>query len=416
MASLFWCIEWDWGIYTLNSTMEQAIIQAIRLQVADHSLGNEHVGRYLQEVPVLVDGVETNFSALLERIDPPFTCKVNDSTEIHIRLSDIQKDTYQPISKGSDMLDNDPSLDRDLQDMVMFETTFTPWDTQSHYMKIYESLVGIPKDLILREILSLLMPFEAKEKWSRKHYGQVLPALNMTLNKAPVIVVGGDPGTGKTALATSIGAPLAKHLNEKVHFRHLSLMLRGMGYQGRASSMIGKLFERVKEEHLALREPLLLFFDEAEAVVGARGGTDASSGAQENIAVVDAIIVGLDGLRKGYQARVAALFATNLTDRIDSALMRRSYYHSFDRPDDKVRRQLFANSLSGMNLDSSDIDKLVDATAPKKSGNTEIRFTPSDIIELIVGRAINEAIRQDKPINLNLLLSYCEKTKPTGLS
>lgn len=229
-----------------------------------------------------------------------------------------------------------------------------------------------------------------------------------------MIVFGGDPGTGKTALATSIGAALAPKLGERVHFRHMSLLLRGMGYQGRAASMIVKSFENIRQEYLKLKEPMILFFDEAEAIVGSRSQADSSSGSQENIAIVDAVIIGVDSLRKGLQARVIAIFATNLTARLDVALMRRSYYYQFDRPDEQTRRILLESSLRGMGFNKDDINKLVEATKPRQINNREIGFTPSDIVESIIGRALNEAIQSNTKVSIESLLRYCEKTNPTG--
>ncbi|MBK8129456.1 MAG: AAA family ATPase [bacterium] len=167
-----------------------------------------------------------------------------------------------------------------------------------------------------------------------------------------------------------------------------------MGYQGRASSIIVKLFEHIAQEYNRIREPIILFFDEAESIVGSRGETDSSSGAQENIAIVDSIIVGVDSLRRGMQARVVALFATNLTERIDPALLRRSYYHHFNRPSDIIRFQLFENALSGLNFNHNELESLVKATSPRMVNGSKVEFTPSDIIELIIGRAINEAINK----------------------
>lgn len=409
MTTLFWAVKWDHGFYALDTFIERAITEAVRQRIEGSRINADDIGKYMPGIPLTIRGTETSFTARLERIEPVATFTIDADTEILIH---IVTDLDFSLSPTVNETDNSSRV-QDLEDMVMFQTTFDPSKLSSHYMKIYESLVGIPKELVLQELLTLLMPFETKEKWSKYHYGHVVPALVVTANKAPVVIMGGDPGTGKTALATSIGAPLAKTLGERVHFRHMSLMLRGMGYQGRASTMVVKLFERIRQEYLRLKEPLLLFFDEAEAIVGSRGETDSSSGAQENVAVVDAIIVGVDGLRKGLQARVVALFATNLTSRIDSAVLRRSYYYAFERPDDKTRYTLFKNSLDGMNFSSADLEKLVVATNPRMLSGKQVQFTPSDIVELIVGRAINEAVRQNKPLNIELLLDYCTRTNPT---
>ncbi|MBD2183860.1 AAA family ATPase [Aerosakkonema funiforme] len=411
MSSLFWAIKWDWGIYTLNRNAEKAIIGELEKHLIGKAIGNSDIGKCLEQIPVIIDGARTSFSAHLERVDSPITFTVDRNTVLRIRLvTDFDSSSSLP-KRDTNM---EPSLATDLDELVTFQTTFSPQDYDSHYRKIYESLIGIAKEEILAEMISLLTPFEKKEKWSKQYYGSVISALQTTATKAPVIVFGGDPGTGKTALATSIGAALAPKLGERVHFRHMSLLLRGMGYQGRAASMIVKSFENIKQEYLKLKEPMILFFDEAEAIVGSRSQADSSSGSQENIAIVDAVIIGVDSLRKGIQARIVAIFATNLTARLDVALMRRSYYYQFNRPDEQTRRILLESSLRGMGFNKDDINKLVEATKPRQINNRDLGFTPSDIVESIIGRALNEAIQSNTKVSIESLLRYCEKTNPTG--
>lgn len=68
---------------------------------------------------------------------------------------------------------------------------FDPSRPNVYYGDLYERLVGIEKETVLEELVSLFSPVSIRENWSRKHYSRVLPMLVATGAKAPVIVLGG---------------------------------------------------------------------------------------------------------------------------------------------------------------------------------------------------------------------------------
>src|SRR2546428_351395 len=217
MPSLNWAIHWEWGVYTIDADMEAILIQAIRQRILGKQIKASDVGLSLEGLTIRLQNTNVVFSAQLERIDPLMTFTVSLDTNMNVRLA-ATFDTSSPASSGHGS--NSSSLGTELDDFVMWQVAFNPSEQDGHYIKIYESLVGIDKGVILEEMVSLLSPVEIKEQWSFQHYQALLPIIRATATKAPVIVFGGDPGTGKTALATSIGAPLAKRIGERVHFRH----------------------------------------------------------------------------------------------------------------------------------------------------------------------------------------------------
>lgn len=408
MASLYWEIHWEYGVFPLDTEVKKACQQIIQehLLKAEKVFGPDDLGYTIEGLVVRVQNSNAFFSARLCRVEPSEAIRVDRWTNIYARPAsgDIRKGT---VSMGS------TASDEELDSFVLWKTVFDPKRPDPYYATLYDSLVGIDKEVILEEMTSLLAPVDNLRDWSMKYYNRIPPILRTVASKVPLIVFGGDPGTGKTALATSVGSTLSQKIQERVHFRHMSLSMRGMGYQGRASSLIVKSFERINEEYLQLREPMIVFFDEAEAIVGSREQSDVSSGSQQDIAIVDAIIVGVDSLRKGTHSRVVVIFATNIVGRIDAALMRRCFYHEFKRPDDEARRKLIEASLQGLGFNDRDLDELVMATRPKNVDGQLVSFTHSDIVELIIVRAINMAVRLNQPVTLPLLLTYCEKAIPT---
>ena len=58
----------------------------------------------------------------------------------------------------------------------------------------------------------LLYP-ERVEDWSREHHGgQALRICELHRHRVPLVLLEGDVGTGKTALAETIGDPLAQRV------------------------------------------------------------------------------------------------------------------------------------------------------------------------------------------------------------
>jgi hypothetical protein len=407
MPSLYWDIHWRFQHHLLDRDIRQACEQAIlaRLLQSKRSFVANDLGYLLEGLSVTIQNRPVEFSATLTFLDPPSGCKVDNWTNIYAR---------DPDEGGRSGTDDLSPVD-ELEKFIMRKVVFDPVRPESHYLELYNSLIGTEKEIVLAEAASLLTSMDRMQEWGMRHYNHLPPVLRIAANKPPVIVFGGDPGTGKTALATSLGAPLSRLLKEKVHFRQMSLAIRGMGFQGRASSMVTAFFKYAKEEYIKLREPLLLFFDEAESIVGSREQTSDDSGAWEDVAIVNAVINGIDDLHKGAYARVIVIFATNIVGRMDAALLRRCYYHRFERPDAQVRRALFNSSLQGLGLDNAALELLVEATQPRETNGNEIAFTHSDIVELIIVRAVGIAIQSDKPVTIDLLLDCCKKAVPTRL-
>jgi SpoVK/Ycf46/Vps4 family AAA+-type ATPase len=92
--------------------------------------------------------------------------------------------------------------------------------------------------------------------------------------------------------------------------------------------MVTKLFNSAKFFIQRENKPLLIIFDEAEAMVGSRKDAGNGEGAQENIAIVNAILRGIDQLSIE-NCPAAVIFISNTPLRIDEALMRRCTHYSF---------------------------------------------------------------------------------------
>jgi hypothetical protein len=142
MSTLYFVVEWDYGAYKLNKDVELAIIDAIKSRLIGNALSADDIGKHIENIPISVGNVKTTVSVMLERIDPLMTSVVDKNTSIEIR------DNLQaPVSQPSD----NSKLNGELNEMVMFQTVFAPDNLSSHYLSTYNSLVGIPKEAILRQ-------------------------------------------------------------------------------------------------------------------------------------------------------------------------------------------------------------------------------------------------------------------------
>ena len=139
----------------------------------------------------------------------------------------------------------------------------------------YERLVGLDrqKNELLVKLEMLLYP-ERVEAWSRKHHGnRVLRLCELERNLVPLILFEGDVGTGKTALAETIGDALARKAGGKgrVHLLKINTQIRGTGLVGEMSDLIAQAFVHAKARARSLKgEPLLLLMDEADALATSR--------------------------------------------------------------------------------------------------------------------------------------------------
>ena len=287
---------------------------------------------------------------------------------------------------------------------------------------LYDGLGGLDahKRQLLTELELLLYP-DRVAAWSRKHHGAVVPAAASLAQRAPLVIFQGDVGTGKTALAESVGDALARHVSTparrhadgsgSVYLLKLTTQVRGSGLVGEMSSLISSAFDEA--EAFAKRHPgrpVLLLLDEADALASSR---ESAQMHHEDRAGLNTLIQRLDNLRLT-PTRITALFVTNRPGALDPAVRRRAaLVLTFERPGDDARRAILERRLAGADVSERELTELVRLTGEDGDGNGGVPFTASDVTDRLFGSAIREAYAADSPLGFDALARTARDLTPT---
>jgi SpoVK/Ycf46/Vps4 family AAA+-type ATPase len=278
----------------------------------------------------------------------------------------------------------------------------------------FDQLVGIDasKDRLVKEMLIRLDPEQLKA-WSRTHHGEVLPVTSALLARPPVFILAGDVGTGKTALAESVGDPVARALGIPVFAYRLSLAARGSGLVGEITTLVRDAFATVGEQARQAargdgkaKSAFILVIDEADALAQSR---DNGQMHHEDRAGVNALIRGIDEFTRDRLPGIVIL-CTNRLGAIDPAVQRRSAAPLlFNRPDEEQRKSLLTSLLTGLGVSAGQLDELVALTGERGS---QPGYTYSDLTQRLVPAAVLAAF-PDKALTVNAFVHAVATTPPT---
>lgn len=277
----------------------------------------------------------------------------------------------------------------------------------------YDALVGL--DEVKRSLataITIVLKPEKIQAWATKHGGGIATARLLT-NRAPLFILGGDVGTGKTELAESVGDFVARTERMNVLLYRLGLTARGTGLVGEMTQRLSNAFATVGSEakkwkpDASKRTGAILFIDEADAVAQSR---DEDQMHHEDRAGVNALIRAIDDLSRA-RLPVAVLMATNRLDSIDPAVRRRAAnLYRFERPNAEQRAAVFKRLLPHLSLSEHELAELVAITGGAANGYA---FSYSDIVQRVIPEAILTAFQSDSKLNGDVLIRTAKTTAPT---
>ena len=276
-----------------------------------------------------------------------------------------------------------------------------------------DRLVGLEDkiDALAADLDLLFHPVKAGH-WSQDHYGKPIPLLGFLDDCVPLVIFEGDVGTGKTALAETIGQRVAEAYGYPLHLLRMSTRVRGTGYVGEMGTLLAESFRFVLSEWEKLSAPIVFIIDEADSLLTTRSTVEQH---HEDKSGVNTILQHLDLLRDE-RAQVVVVAITNRFGVLDPAVRRRAAaVHTFERPGDPQRRELFVRLFAHTKLGRVEIERLVQASSEKpcEDGGDPVPFTYSDLTLRFAIPALRDAIRRDEPLGIESLETRLLELKPS---
>ena len=269
-------------------------------------------------------------------------------------------------------------------------------------------LVGLDKHIeTLGRDLRLIFEPALARTWSQENYGIVIPAVELVEEAVPLIVFEGDVGTGKTALAETIGHHVATTYEHGVHMVKMSTRVRGSGYVGEMGTLLAEAFEYVDALGRRKGEPLLFIVDEADSVLTSRVSEQHH---HEDKSGVNTILQHLDGLRTS-SSQVAVIAITNRVGVLDAAVLRRATaVLRFDRPNCEQRRALLT-TLFARALTDAEVSVLV--AASERAGDGDALLSYSDLALRFAVPAIRDAAWRGERLDAKALAATMRSLAPS---
>ncbi len=266
----------------------------------------------------------------------------------------------------------------------------------------YQGLVGIDsqKAELLEHLMRVFDP-QRLIRWQKTHHPKGLRLMERMKECPHLVILGGEVGCGKTALAISVGTPVAEAIDRRVVALETPSDIRGGGLVGQLSERITAAFEEARAG--IGQNAGILIIDEADDLGTSRAQMQAH---HEDRAGVNVLIKEIDRIARE-AVPLAVLLVTNRLNALDPALVRRAQVIRFTRPDASARRALFEHLLADVVHDPKDLDALV------RSSKRKPLFSYSDLVVRGIEAALLVSIRENKPLSAATLQAVIAELEPS---
>ncbi len=250
------------------------------------------------------------------------------------------------------------------------EQTYAPTDTMVHW----DDIGG--NDNAKRELIEAITLLRGGDE-RHKAYGIATPK---------GILLYGPPGCGKTMLGKAAATELAK--DGKGSFLYIKATELLHSYVGMSEAAIRQLFAAAKKRFAESGQPVVIFIDEADALLAKRG-SGVSSDVEKTI--VPTFLTEMDGMEK---SGAFVILATNRADSLDPAVVRDG---RIDRKIAVVKPEVqHGRDILELNLRNIPIAEGVDKEEMIKEATLAIYRPGSKLEEEISGALIAAAVDRAK--------------------
>jgi SpoVK/Ycf46/Vps4 family AAA+-type ATPase len=220
-----------------------------------------------------------------------------------------------------------------------------------------------------------------------------------------LIILSGDVGCGKTALASCVASPVAKAIDHRIACIETPSDLRSGGHVGEPSARVTEAFTQAKAKAKAIGRGILII-DEADDLATRRSQMQAH---HEDRAGVNVLIRQIDQLTS-IATPMAIILITNRLGVLDPAVIRRAALRlRFVRPDEHARADIFKRMLDGAKASEAQIRELVALT------KVSVPYTFSDITDRIGQAALRHAWKTNQPFGPAVLKACISETEASPL-
>ena len=221
-----------------------------------------------------------------------------------------------------------------------------------------------------------------------------------------MIILAGDAGTGKTISAAAIADRMTRELKKEGFFLKLSTRVRGEGLHGEMGKLVNEAFSQLKQQ-AGKRRFAFLLIDEADAIATTRATNQMH---QEEKAAVNTLIQKIDEIRE-MNGRAIIFMSTNRLHFIDEAVLRRAaVILEFERPTFDECKELYSQSLKGLNFTTEQLDELAKMSVAE--GKSGLGYSFSDIRLKVLPEAIANAF-PNEPLSFSILKKTINSIKPS---